>query len=583
MVVRFVRRTLIASCLAIPAISSGSLFAQVVSAGDENVTADGVVDGWTNVLYINEARPFDFSGTGQSQGMLTSVNFWVDDSRVAQSVITPFIAEPLVEDPSTGADFVIRAIGTTRDQASWKCGGEYQFPFHDTEKFAVQNGWVVGFLTSDPLSERADALSPVPFVPDAGVDGWLTGTSTAGNGVPVLELNQPIVEGASGTEANAYGFRDYQFRVQAQAGNVQPPVPAGGRVGGACPVDQIRTGNIAGTFPLKGQGGPDGWTNVLYINEAEPFDFAEFGTTEGKLSEFNFWAATADAGMVTPFVAEPLVADPQTGDDFVIRAIGTTRVAGEDWDATGEQTFAFSDTESFTAKNGWLAGFLTSDPDGQSDLARSPIPFVGSTVEGWLTGSSAPATGVPAIAVGQPITEGGSGTFVEGAGKRRYQFNIMAEGKASLPGDYNSNGQLDASDIDALTAAVLAGDTATRYDLDNNGAVNAADRTMWVESLKKTYLGDANLDGQFNSTDLIFVFQRGKYEDTVEDNATWEDGDWDGDRDFNSSDFVIAFQGAGYESGPRAATSTVPEPTSSCILTALTLLGIVRSRRKLRS
>lgn len=139
MFVRFVRRMFVASCVALPAWPSSDLLAQTVSAGDEEVTSDGVVDGWTNVLYINEARPFDFSGAGQSQGMLTSVNFWVDDARASQSVITPFVAEPLVDAPSSGADFVVRAIGTTRDQNSWKCGGEYLFPFHDTEKFAVKS------------------------------------------------------------------------------------------------------------------------------------------------------------------------------------------------------------------------------------------------------------------------------------------------------------------------------------------------------------------------------------------------------------------------------------------------------------
>lgn len=97
----------------------------------------------------------------------------------------------------------------------------------------------------------------------------------------------------------------------------------------------------------------------------------------------------------------------------------------------------------------------------------------------------------------------------------------------------------------------------------------------------ETYFCDANLDGQFNTADLVFVFQCGKYEDTVEDNASWGDGDWDGDKDFTSSDFVAAFQGSGYEQGPRTATASVPEPaTLPSFLMFGTWLGTrLRSRR----
>ena len=43
-------------------------------------------------------------------------------------------------------------------------------------------------------------------------------------------------------------------------------------------------------------------------------------------------------GRVTPFIAEALAPN-----DFIIRAIGTTRVEGVDWNGEGLQNFAFSD------------------------------------------------------------------------------------------------------------------------------------------------------------------------------------------------------------------------------------------------
>jgi MYXO-CTERM domain-containing protein len=151
---------------------------------------------------------------------------------------------------------------------------------------------------------------------------------------------------------------------------------------------------------------------------------------------------------------------------------------------------------------------------------------------------------------------------------------------AGVPGDIDGNGMLDAADINALNAAILAGNSDSRYDLNSDGNVDGLDRTLWVEDLKNTYFGDANLDGEFNSADFVAVFQAGQYEDTVTRNSTWATGDWNGDQEFNSSDFVQAFQGGGFEIGPRAAVQAVPEPNSAVLaLFAALGAGLIRRRR----
>ena len=129
------------------------------------------------------------------------------------------------------------------------------------------------------------------------------------------------------------------------------------------------------------------------------------------------------------------------------------------------------------------------------------------------------------------------------------------------PGDFNGNDQLDVADIDALTAATKE-DDPSGFDLTNDGLVDQADRRQWVHDLKKTYFGDSNLDGEFNSHDLVTVFQAGQYDDGVDMNSGWSSGDWNGDGDFTSIDLVIAFQDGGYGQGPQAAVSAVPEPNS---------------------
>ena len=70
-----------------------------------------------------------------------------------------------------------------------------------------------------------------------------------------------------------------------------------------------------------------------------------------------------------------------------------------------------------------------------------------------------------------------------------------------------------------------------------------------------------NLDGEFNSGDLLVIFQAGEFEDDVIGNSTWATGDWNGDADFDTGDLVFAFRDGGYERGPRRLVAMVPEPS----------------------
>ncbi|MCA9197839.1 MAG: VCBS repeat-containing protein [Planctomycetales bacterium] len=64
--------------------------------------------------------------------------------------------------------------------------------------------------------------------------------------------------------------------------------------------------------------------------------------------------------------------------------------------------------------------------------------------------------------------------------------------------------------------------------------------------IETIFIGDSNRDGVFDSSDLITIFQRGKYERGYA--ATFEEGDWNRDGVFGSGDFVIAFQDGNYQS-----------------------------------
>ena len=149
----------------------------------------------------------------------------------------------------------------------------------------------------------------------------------------------------------------------------------------------------------------------------------------------------------------------------------------------------------------------------------------------------------------------------------------------SEPGDLNGNGVVDAEDIDLLSKAIRDGENTPAYDLNGDGAVNGEDRLHWVSRSKKTYIGDSNLDGEFNSNDFVSIFTAGEYEDNIAGNSTWATGDWNGDGDFTSSDFVLAFGDGGYELGPRVAQQTVPEPNGfASVVVGLWSLLFFRNR-----
>ena len=110
--------------------------------------------------------------------------------------------------------------------------------------------------------------------------------------------------------------------------------------------------------------------------------------------------------------------------------------------------------------------------------------------------------------------------------------------------------------------------------------VNDDDRRVWIKDLKRTWFGDANLDGEFNSSDMVRVFAAGKYE--TDEEAGWAEGDWNSDLKFNSSDMVAAFADGGYERGPRPPAVAVPQPTSVLLL-VVGLIGFAIFRRPLGS
>jgi len=128
----------------------------------------------------------------------------------------------------------------------------------------------------------------------------------------------------------------------------------------------------------------------------------------------------------------------------------------------------------------------------------------------------------------------------------------------SSRGDFNGDGVVDATDVNLLFVEIQAADPDLAFDLTDDSLVNSDDRDEMIKNVLQTSYGDANLDRVFNSTDLVLVFQTGKYETGVA-GALWQEGDWNADGLFGSSDLVLAFQDGGYQAAEAPALAISEE------------------------
>jgi uncharacterized membrane protein len=144
-------------------------------------------------------------------------------------------------------------------------------------------------------------------------------------------------------------------------------------------------------------------------------------------------------------------------------------------------------------------------------------------------------------------------------------------------GDFDGDGFLSVADVNMLVTEIQSNRNRSEFDVNRDQFVNEVDLRYWIATLKNTWFGDANLDGQFDSHDLVQAFQAGEYEDPIVNNSLWASGDWNADGDFTTADLVLAFQDGGYEQGHRPATTAVPEPSEMAwLLGGLVIISLGR-------
>jgi hypothetical protein len=220
------------------------------------------------------------------------------------------------------------------------------------------------------------------------------------------------------------------------------------------------------------------------------------------------------------------------------------------------------------------------DVDLRTDDVVMKIDLIGDeiSVSAWRAGDE-PVDLPPLAFRDDRLTVGtvGATVFPRDLGSAAYRWMEVAE---IVPGDVDTNSVIDIRDLDYLTLAVQQANDGNRYDVNRDGEVNADDRRDWIDRIHPLWLGDSNVDGEFNSADLVTVLQAGEYEDELTANSRWETGDWNGDLEFDSGDFVAALEQGGYGQGARPPLAmAVPEPATATATLLAILAAVVQARR----
>lgn len=253
------------------------------------------------------------------------------------------------------------------------------------------------------------------------------------------------------------------------------------------------------------------------------------------------------------------------------RGIGTISIGAGDYtqSATGLLDLAIGKHADDLSTGGIAADFLsvegTANLDGllKIEIADDFMPAVGDSYT--------------LLRANQVVGEFADVSFPEIIAGLKWQLSYQADTvtlsvASRLPlddeplGDFDHDGQLSAADVDALTAQINSGEYLAQFDVNSDSYLDEEDRRFWIEEQTRVLYGDANFDGEFNSSDLVTVFIVGQYEDDVVANSTWESGDWDGNGDYDTGDLVVAFMSGHYEEAAAGAVRSVPEPNSLAII-----------------
>lgn len=425
------------------------------------------------------------------------------------------------------------AVWETVEDVSFDDGAELTFTlFHDSRRRASLGRFRIS-ITSDDRDTFADGLeSSGDVTAQWHPVTWISLESSEGAEFTVLPDNSILVSGGENS-SDTYTLRAV--------------TPRRGITG-------IRLEAIADAT-LPGRAGPGRAPGGLaYLSEislaARPANLAhEFdGAEAAALAQSLQSAAAAGAGSST-YVRIPFQIDEQPDldglqlvlsypDAFVaylngveIERQGVQPGTRYDSSAASDRADAMMlETETFDVSH--AIGLLRQGDNVLALHVLTEEPSDTLRLSAELTGTRS---------WGQRFTEVGTvhaRTFDAG------QWSALESRTYRPTGDLSGDGRVDAIDLNLVCAAIEAGQNTA--DLNRDGRTDRDDYRHLIDQVLATTEGDANLDGRFDSRDLVLVFQRGLYEQEGPERALWESGDWNCDGRFSTDDLVEAFAKGSY-------------------------------------
>jgi hypothetical protein len=179
-----------------------------------------------------------------------------------------------------------------------------------------------------------------------------------------------------------------------------------------------------------------------------------------------------------------------------------------------------------------------------------------------------PATGVITVAVGSGFNDPMYdvrvlATSADGSSTTRV-FTIAV----LRAGDFDGDGDLDLADVDALSAAIATLSTNTLFDTNGDGLVNFADLQHWIVNIKRTVMGDANLNFVTDGSDFN-IWNANKFTVTNQ----WSRGDFNANGVVDGSDFNI-WNANKFTSGPGGSSPAAVALPAAPVVPAARALAI---------
>ena len=258
------------------------------------------------------------------------------------------------------------------------------------------------------------------------------------------------------------------------------------------------------------------------------------------------------------------------------------------WDINATTTTQQLDIDALTLARwieaDWWNWYWSSDETGEVPIAspdsyqlNNNDPLSVDSSEGLLGNDVDPEDGaIVAILLSEPV-HGSVAVAIDGSftytphegfvGVDQFTYQASDFGGVSdertvtievfATGDLDRDHDVDATDINVISAVIRANYNQSRFDLNGDGLLNLDDHRFLVTSILGTSIGDANLDGIVDTADYA-AWNRSAFLA----NTNWSTGDFNADGVTDVSDFNL-WNANRFGSNFRRATNTDRTPRAA--------------------